>query len=227
MMHHLPNFITLLNVTVGALGCLALTQGYEPFYFVLLAGILDFSDGLAARMLKASSSLGAQLDSLADLVSFGVLPALALAGSAMSVGHETASVSIMLPLLIVPFSAFRLAWFNLDETQKQGFRGLPTPANAFMITSLLYVDLVPLDVWALGVLTLLSCALLVAPIRLLALKFTHWGWRGNEWRFMLIFVVLVGLAIWPYRFLPFIIPVYLVISVLGNYVLADKRSFFK
>ena len=135
---HIPNTITSMNLLCGALGVIFTFQGALDiaFYLMLAAAICDFFDGFAARMLNAYSAIGKELDSLADLVSFGLLPSLMLHRRLIEGGM--ADFWAYLPLIIVVFSALRLAKFNVDERQSENFLGLPTPACAMWCGSLIY-----------------------------------------------------------------------------------------
>ena len=145
MKKYILNFITLLNLATGLTGLVFVFHNELnlAIYLVFLCGLFDFLDGFAARMLKSYSDLGKSLDSLADIVSFGVLPAF-IAFSAFSVyGGDEIYYQIFpwMALLIPVFSALRLAKFNVDESQSISFSGLPTPANAFMVISAVFVFL--------------------------------------------------------------------------------------
>lgn len=180
----IPNLLTLSNLFFGCCA-LVLLFNDEPelvFVCVLLSNVADFLDGWLARKLGVDGELGKQLDSLADVVSFGVLPAAMMYHLLLlSVSEANSSIAYWLPFagfLIAAFSALRLAIFNLDLSQSSSFRGLPTPANALWITGC-YMSLVhgpdflasALDhTWLLILLTGLSCFLLVSPIRLIKLK---------------------------------------------------------
>ncbi|MBR4775712.1 MAG: CDP-diacylglycerol--serine O-phosphatidyltransferase [Bacteroidales bacterium] len=133
---HIPNTITSLNLLSGVLGVICAVSGKPEcaLLFMLAAAVFDFCDGLAARLLKAYSPIGAQLDSLADMVSFGVLPALMLMNCMQS--HDAVSWLCFAPLFIAVMSAVRLAKFNIDTRQTTNFLGLPTPANALLCASL-------------------------------------------------------------------------------------------
>ena len=135
---HIPNTITSMNLLCGALGVIFTFQGALDiaFYLMLAAAICDFLDGFAARMLNAYSEIGKELDSLADLISFGLLPSLMLHRRLIEGGM--ADFWAYLPLIIVVFSALRLAKFNVDERQSENFLGLPTPACAMWCGSLIY-----------------------------------------------------------------------------------------
>ena len=130
---HIPDTITSMNLLCGVMGVIFTLKGRPDIGFLLMIGgaVFDFFDGLAARLLKASSGIGKELDSLADMVSFGVLPSLMLFG----LGGSSVPVLKYLPLILAVFSALRLAKFNLDERQHEGFIGLPTPAAALIIGS--------------------------------------------------------------------------------------------
>lgn len=173
---HIPNTITSMNLLCGVLGVIASLGGRLELGFVLMlcAAVFDFCDGLAARLLKAYSEIGKELDSLADDVSFGVLPAVML--------YMISGTDILkyLPLLLAAFSALRLAKFNLDERQHESFIGLPTPAAAMICGSLATLVTVRPDCflahWCEGpvfipVLTLILCYLLVSEIPMFAMKF--------------------------------------------------------
>ena len=140
---HIPNAITSLNLIFGVIGIIALFEpelhaiAYFPFLCMLTAVLFDFCDGLAARLLGAYSPLGKELDSLADMVSFGVLPALMMYfNCSIWAAGGIAVFFAWIPLLIAVFSAVRLAKFNLDERQHSSFIGLPTPASALICGSL-------------------------------------------------------------------------------------------
>lgn len=215
---HIPNFITSLNLTVGSIGIYFVLVGNpdNAIYFVLGAAFFDFFDGLAARALNVQSAIGKELDSLADLVSFGVLPAFYML---RILSFE--SDYFFLAIAIIVFSALRLAQFNIDESQSDSFKGLPTPANAIMLTSLVYLDF-ELNELTLITIILLSSWLLVSGIPLLALKFKSYRWKNNEWRWILI-LLSIGLSIvFQWTILPFLIPLYVIISVLS--VVINNRA---
>ena len=135
---HIPNTITSMNLLCGALGVIFTFQGalHIAFYLMLAAAVCDFFDGFAARLLKAYSPMGKELDSLADLVSFGLLPSMMLHRRLVE-GGMTGFVAYI-PLIICVFSALRLAKFNVDDRQSENFLGLPTPACAMWCGSLVF-----------------------------------------------------------------------------------------
>lgn len=211
-------------------GCLAAMFAVNGLFqsalmFILLGAVFDFFDGFAARLLHVSSPIGKELDSLADVVTFGVAP------TAMLFMWMTVYATSGLPyvslatLLMAAFSALRLAKFNLDERQTMGFIGLPTPANALFWGALIagWGDMLgtfPTAVPILLVLMLLSCYLLVSEIPMFALKFKTWGWKGNKVRYIFLVSSIVLLVAAPLSGLltavqtvPIVIAWYLALSV--------------
>ena len=211
MKRFIPNLLTCLNLAIGCVGIYyTLTiQKPEAFYFVITAGIFDFLDGFAARILKVQSEIGKQLDSLADLVSFGMLP------SFFMLQRLQGSNYFWIVLIVVVFSAIRLAKFNVDDSQSDSFKGLPTPANAIMLTSLIFVPF-ELHLYTLIGICIFSAIMLVSPIRLIALKFSSSGWKGNEDRWLLIIGIIVFMAVFKWTFIPFLIPFYVLVSMISS-----------
>lgn len=217
MLKHIPNFLTCCNLVCGCLGIIFLFEGspIPTAYFVIAAGVFDFFDGFAARIFKANSPIGKELDSLADMISFGALPALFM--------YKTLSFESPFPylpylgLLIAVCSALRLAKFNIDETQSDSFKGLPTPANAIFITTLPFLTLPIFDFVhspvILSLVTLLFSLLMVSRIDLFALKFKNFSWADNKIRFtfLLLSVLLVALLHWAA--LPLLILLYIAMSL--------------
>jgi CDP-diacylglycerol---serine O-phosphatidyltransferase len=217
MLRHIPNFLTCCNLVCGCLGIIGLMEDWNTptAYFVWAACIFDFFDGFAARLLKISSPIGKELDSLADVVSFGVLPALFMYEA---IGLESPfSYLAYVALLIAVFSAVRLAIFNIDETQSDSFRGLPTPANAIFITALPFLpspvfDLVYSPV-ALTLICVIFSLLLVSRIELFALKFKNFTWADNKVRFTFLVLSVLLLSFLHWAALPFIILSYIALSL--------------
>src|SRR5882762_1024789 len=187
MMRHIPNALTCCNLLCGCLGivyCLE-NRSVPVAYFVWAAGVFDFFDGFTARWLKVTSPIGKELDSLADMVSFGLLPALV-----MYKMIEVVSSNPYLPFIgfmIAICSALRLAIFNVDEAQHDSFKGLNTPANTIFITSLPFLSgstgvFIQQD-WVLVVITIVFSLLLVSRIDILAFKFKDFSWAHNKLRF--------------------------------------------
>lgn len=200
---NIPNTITCLNLAAGVMAIICASAGdatlwgmaaYNWAYvFVGIAAVADFLDGFAARLLHAYSDLGKELDSLCDLVSFGVAPAMIMYNclDAMS----TAEWVKWLVLLIPVFGALRLARFNIDTRQTTSFIGLPIPANAIFwigYSALCYGGAEFLTQWWMAALAIvLESWLMVSPLRLFSLKFKTWGWKGNMWRWMLLVTAVV------------------------------------
>ena len=173
--------------------------------WIVIGAVFDFFDGMSARLLGVSSPIGKELDSLADVVTFGVAPSMLLFNElhTHALPDQLEPLRFYLPFvafLMAAFSALRLAKFNLDERQAMGFTGLPTPANALFWGSLLvgapeWLHSTPWIVYALVAGLLISCWLLVSEIPMFALKFKHWGWQGNEVRYLFI-ISCVPLVLW-------------------------------
>ena len=241
---HIPNIITLFNLFAGTIAVLYAVEGnlIMAAVFVAIGIFFDFFDGLAARLLNVKSELGLQLDSLADMVTSGVVPGIVmfqLLARALPGGERTARdwsdatdllswdfpVLALIGLFITLASCYRLAKFNLDERQEDSFIGLPTPANALLILSLPLIlifqpqpwvlDLI-LNPWFLIGLTLFSCYMLNAEIPLFALKFKTWGFAENKLRYFFILLCLVLIVLFHFVAIPLIILSYLVLSLVGN-----------
>jgi len=205
MKKHIPNALTCGNLLSGCVGLLMCFEGklYLASSFILLGAFFDFLDGFAARLLKVSSPMGKELDSLADMVTFGVLPGMIMLKLIYNGPAEGALFYLSLLALCIPlFSALRLAKFNIDTRQTDQFIGVPTPANALLIASLPFIRQHSdsftnwlFQTQVLGVLTLVLSFLLVSPFPLLALKFKHYQWKGNEFRFALIVGALVAIGV--------------------------------
>ena len=217
MHRHIPNFLTCCNLVCGCLGIIALLEGKDipSAYFVWAACIFDFLDGFAARILKISSPIGKELDSLADMVSFGVLPALLM--YALISTNSPVSILPYTGLLIAVASAIRLAIFNLDETQSDSFKGLPTPASALFITAIPFLDTPFFNFvhspWALAIICVAFSLLLVSRIDLFALKFKSFSWSDNKVRFTFLLLAVLLLAALRLAALPLIILSYIALSL--------------
>lgn len=221
-LRHIPNALTCGNLLCGCIGIIFVLQysTWSGVWFVLAAGIFDFFDGFAARMLKVSSPIGKELDSLADMVSFGVLPAVVMFQMIDAISSSNVLPYAAFSLAI--FSALRLANFNIDENQKDTFIGVPTPANAMFITSLVYLKgpwdtAISNDIF-LVVITLVFSFLLVAPWELFALKFKNYRWADNKVRFTFMAVSVLLLAVWQLAALPFVILLYILLSLMMRWV---------
>lgn len=211
MIKNIPNFITCINLLFGCLGLSLLVQGNPAYaaYCIWAAAIADFFDGFAARAVKAESPMGKELDSLADVVSFGVLPAFLwfyyIAQSIKS-GPAFPAESMQFWPYVAFFmamcSAWRLAKFNIDTRQTDHFRGVPTPANALVWSAIPFISSASLFPWAqqwianpifLIVFGVVMSVLLVVDVPLIALKFKDWSWKSNKikYTFLLLTVILL------------------------------------
>jgi CDP-diacylglycerol--serine O-phosphatidyltransferase len=211
LLRHLPNALTCSNLVCGVLGILTLST-VEPIWWLALAAVFDFLDGFVARLLKVSSPIGKELDSLADLVTWGVLPAV--------YWYHAIDVQYWkyLPVLIAVFSALRLAKFNIDERQTEGFIGVPTPANGLFLIAFPYLfadRVVPIEI-AIPVI-LLFCWLMVSPLRLFALKFKSFNWRGNELRFTFLVAAVLLMAIFKVAGVALTIILYILASLISGW----------
>ena len=219
----IPNLITLGNLFCGSVGSVLTVahicgENYSlalPFYLMLGSALLDFCDGFAARLLHQYSEVGKELDSLADVVSFGLLPSLLFMALFLEMGGTPAWS--LVALIVVLFSALRLAKFNIDDTQHEEFEGLPTPAAAIFCLSLAALceqhNLVIALEWLL-LLSVLIAALLVSPIRMFSLKFKSWGLRDrdNRMRYAFLMTSLLLIILCKLYAVPAIIVLYIVIS---------------
>lgn len=218
----IPNLLTLSNLMCGSFAALsALVYGNLEwaFWFVVLAALFDFCDGFAARLLHQSSPIGLQLDSLADMISFGFVPAAVLyTMTTRTMGEEQVVLRYVYALasfLLAAFSALRLAKFNIDDSQHEEFCGLPTPANALFFTSLglisartgfdfggeALIGIMPVMAW-----------LLISPVRMFSLKFRGFGWKGNGIRYLFLALCVVLIVVLRLYSIPAIILLYILIS---------------
>jgi CDP-diacylglycerol--serine O-phosphatidyltransferase len=236
-MKHIPNFITSLNLASGFVAIIFAANGNLVIasWFILAAMIFDFCDGLSARLLRAYSEIGKELDSLADVVSFGVAPGIIiyqLLNNSLSlnapaiVNSDNIKVSLILifPVIMPVCGALRLAKFNIDTTQVKTFKGLPIPANALAVISLIIaghyaqssvLSVITGSTFILMIYTLLLSILMVTRIPLLSLKISNFKLKGNEGRYILIGLVMISFVILGPIAIPLIIPLYLVSSAIS------------
>lgn len=213
----LPNILTLCNLLCGAAAAVsALRFGnlQWPLLFIVMAAVFDFLDGFAARLFKSYSPLGKELDSLADCVSFGFAPSAIL----LNIYEASGGVEPWgyLVFVLAAFSALRLAKFNIDENQSTQFIGMPTPAAALMVASSGYLvgtGMYAVNPWFAVLLAFVLSYLLVCKVPMFALKFKHYGFRGNEVRYLFAGCAVVALAIWQILAIPFIILAYVALSM--------------
>jgi CDP-diacylglycerol---serine O-phosphatidyltransferase len=247
---HLPNAVTCMNLLCGCIAILCSFPGilqvifgnHDNFFFhrplvmsgfaIFAAAIFDFADGFVARALHVKSEIGKQLDSLADVVSFGVAPGiimfhLVLMGEELwkyGIPNYVALIALILPV----FSALRLAKFNIDTRQEESFIGLPTPAMGLLIASLpllasrqfesplfpfnSYILHFVLNPWLLIASTLLFSYLMVSKLPMFAMKFRNWKWNENKVRYLFIIVSVLLILLFFFTSIPIVILLYIVIS---------------
>jgi CDP-diacylglycerol--serine O-phosphatidyltransferase len=241
MIKQIPNIITSLNLLCGCVAIMFAVSGdlVSASFFAFAGIFLDFFDGLAARVLNAQSQVGLQLDSLADVVTSGVLPGIvmvqllseALTGTSLDISaifsdtSNNTSIESYLPfigLLIAVASGYRLAKFNVDTRQTTSFIGLPVPANTLLILSLPLIisfqasqqitELI-LTPWFLIIITLVSCVLLNAEIPLFGLKFKTWNFKDNAVRYLFLISSILLLVVLKFIAIPIIIFLYILVSL--------------
>lgn len=223
---HLPNAITCANLFSGCIGIVLAFKGelIAASYAIFLSAIFDFFDGLASRVLKSFSGIGKDLDSLADLVSFGVLPAVIMYQLFLE-AHQIAQVSNWLnfiAFLIPVFSALRLAKFNVDTRQAENFIGLPTPANAILIASFpiiidhhnrFYAPYLT-NPYVLPCIVIIMCTLLVLEMPMMSLKFKNRDFNENIFRYLLLLFSAILILFFKFAAVPIVIFIYIVLSVI-------------
>ena len=203
--NNIPNAITSLNLLFGSMACIAAFSCYDPlcggmkgyqlaFLLIAMSAVADFFDGLVARALHAVSSIGAELDSLADLVSFGMAPAMVLYNVMM--GHGAGHWALT-ALLLPVFGAIRLARYNTDPSQGTVFTGLPIPANAiFWIGFTAWYAMHPVPLWAVIVLVVALSLLMVCRLRMFSLKMHNLTSLRENWAQYLQLIATVVLVVW-------------------------------
>lgn len=214
MKKHIPNFLTICNLCSG---CLAVRSAFVADYqsvliFVLISAVFDFLDGFVARLLRAYSPLGKELDSLADVVSFGLAPSMV----AVSLLTDSIGNYGYVGMLIVAFSALRLARFNIDDRQTSSFIGMPTPANAILWSGLgfTYHRFLSDNVAITLVLVATTSYLLISSLPMFSLKFKDFGIRSNKWQYILIVSTIILLIALKYSVFVWSIVVYIVLSAI-------------
>ena len=242
MLKHIPNLLTLGNLLCGLIAILFAVGGHLNIAggFILLGAFLDFFDGMTARIMHLSGELGKQLDSLADLITFGVAPAFIVFQlffwiEGQSFFNPLADWPELSPYnqkywaytaWIIPlFSALRLAKFNIDERQTDNFIGLPTPANALFFISIPLILQFQEDSWmstflgqttVLIVLCLVMSFLLIAEIQLFSLKFKTLAWQKNKMRYTLLISSVLLLCVLRFVAVPIILLLYVILSILNK-----------
>jgi CDP-diacylglycerol--serine O-phosphatidyltransferase len=242
---HIPNTITLFNLASGLLAIIAIFKGYydEAFLFVCLGIFFDFWDGFFARKFKVSGELGLQLDSLADVVTSGVVPGLMIFKLLQDIQEDDTSIYYLtedfyymgfvpyLGFIITLASAYRLAKFNIDTRQTDSFIGLPTPANALFIMSIPMIQFDGTHEWLVNalfnpfvllIISLVSAYMLNAEIPLFSLKIKDFSWDINKLQVFFLTIAATLLLFLGFTALPIIILLYVVLSVVNKTVLAKK-----
>jgi len=226
----IPNTITCLNLFSGCIACVMAFYGdyFCAALFIYLAAVFDFLDGMAARLLNAYSKIGKELDSLADMISFGFAPGVILFSWLQTMQGEI-SILPYAAFLIPVFSALRLAKFNIDTRQTSSFIGLPTPANAIFIASLISLPdnacLQSLlhNICFIIILIVILSFLLVCELPMFSLKFKSLSWKSNQTRYIFLSLSIILLIIFQLTAIPLIILLFIFMSL----VLQIKRSLCK
>ncbi len=241
MFNWVPNFITSLNLVSGSFAVILGIEGQLGWasILILLAAIFDFMDGMAARLLKAYSEIGKQLDSLADLISFGLAPAAIMISTLelamfdinrpiFEINASAIEWIFLISIVIIPVSgAFRLAKFNIDTRQTENFLGLPIPANAIFYASLgLILDLghntvingIILNRFNLITVMIILSALMISEIPMFSLKFKHMKWDGNQIRYLFIILSVILIISFKLFSIPLILFTYIVISLIRKLI---------
>ena len=223
---HIPNTLTSCNLISGCIAIVfALSANYTmALTFIVVGAVFDFFDGMSARLLGVSSPIGKELDSLADVITFGVAPSSMIYTLFLTLSksgwNETLAFAVpYVAFVMAAFSALRLAKFNLDERQTTSFIGLPTPANALFWGALIVGNENVFDensyyIYLLIILVFVSSWLLVAEIPMFALKFKHWGWRDNKVKYVFLISCLPILLIFGISGISVIIAWYICLSFL-------------
>ncbi len=238
---HIPNTITSFNLLSGCISITLAFEGYMLFavYMIFLAAFFDFMDGMSARLLKAYSIVGKELDSLADIVSFGIAPSVIVFHlmkiSLFKTVHLppienltlTEILFLLIPFFIAILSGVRLAKFNVDERQTENFIGLAVPANAIFFVSLYLVSVITTNdllltilknKYVLSVLVILFSLLLVTEFPMFSLKFKNLGFQGNKIRYIFIVLSAILLILLHTIAIPIIIILYILLSAINNWI---------
>lgn len=248
-MKQIPNLFTLLNLVFGCLAIVATLQNgiiiavdaegaqlldipekiWMASLFICIAALVDFLDGFVARLFKANSEMGKQLDSLADVVSFGVAPAMIIyqflrLSFSQEEGGLDVSLFWLLPAFILPCAAaWRLARFNLDTSQSYHFKGMPVPAAGIFVASLpliywnvneAWIQNLLLNKWFLYAIVLLLSGLMVSRLPLMAMKFKDFSIKNNWPKYLLIFITIITVIIFKWLAIPAAVLAYVLISLL-------------
>lgn len=221
----IPNLMTCGNLLCGCLGIMQVFEGHllMASYLIFIAGVLDFLDGFVARAMNSSSPIGKELDSLADMVTFGVLPAFMVLKLYLMATPNDDDYKKYIPLIIAIFSALRLAKFNIDTRQSDSFIGVPTPANALVVASFpLILEYNPdysqyiLNTINLILYSFIISFLLIAELPLLAFKFKSFAWTDNQIKYIFLILSLILLVLLKFVAIPLVVLIYILFSVWNN-----------
>lgn len=247
-MKNIPNFFTLLNLVFGSIAIIFILQPGESIvnfngdewkvylpekiqwgaFFIFMAAVVDFLDGFVARLMKADSAMGKQLDSLADVVSFGVAPGmimyqmLRLSFAYEPDGLETPFYNLLPAILLPAAAAWRLARFNIDPGQAYGFKGVPAPAAGLVIAAIPLITLynqfgvqeLLLNSWVLYAIIGIVSYLMVSTLPLMGLKFINYNVKDNWPKFLLVAVALVSALLFQWMAVPIVFVLYILLSLL-------------
>ena len=242
-MRHIPNFITSLNIIAGSISVVFALENnlLLASLFIFIGAIFDFLDGMTARLLKAYSEIGKQLDSLADMISFGLAPSV-IVFSLILKSFNIDNFSFDLPIyqifislsafLIAVFSGLRLAKFNIDTRQTISFIGLPTPANAIFIASFplilafnentIFSSIIN-NIYFLTAIVFTQSYLLVSKIEMFSLKFKTLNFKENKLRFVFLSISIIMFILLKYVSIPLIIIIYIILSFVNSYFVKRKQ----
>jgi CDP-diacylglycerol---serine O-phosphatidyltransferase len=249
-MKQIPNIFTLANLFCGALAIIFILQSPSyisnyngqdyvvtapaPIYWssvlIAIAAIIDFFDGMLARLMKAESAIGKELDSLADIVTFGVAPAMIMyellrnAYMELPDAINVSVVNLSFALLIPCFGAYRLARFNTEKKSADYFKGLPIPVTGLLVASFpmiilfqpFHLDNYLQNIWILYGIIFLLCYLMVSGIKMINLKFRNFGWKDNWSRYLLIIIIIVSVPLLHFAAAPVDFVVYILLSLLSK-----------
>jgi len=239
MRKHIPNILTIINLLCGCLAIYCLFFDHIEWALILFAGsnIADFLDGMSARMLKSNSPIGRELDSLADVISFGVSPSTVLfiiLAKHFTIDLQYPDINILKAVpayLFAAFAAIRLAKFNIDTAQTDHFKGLPVPSASIFVFGILCIyhfNALNLTHEAskpffIYVTICALCTLMVSRIPLFGLKFKHFGWKGNQAQYVFLILCVLAAVLFKEASLSLIVLVYIVLSLLmKKYFLVKK-----
>lgn len=222
-----PNIITLCNLLCGCgsvVASLMFCNYRLAFALIVASAVCDFFDGFTARLLRQYSDIGVQLDSLADMVSFGVAPSAIMYVFAsqtftlFALPECVVTILTFVPFLMAAFSALRLAKFNIDETQHDSFEGLPTPANAIFCASFVYAVVTggkAVELEWVALISVIMSALLVSPVRMFSFKLKSLSWSANKLQYIFLALCCVALLTLGIYSVPTIIVIYIVLSTIS------------